>query len=99
MTLMTNDLNSSGPLRTEVHGLRLRWLSLIFLCCRLFVYIFFVTWFDLFTQLSYPILRIFGEEVEESFWLEDLDDMYERFLPERAEVRDLSFPNLLGSFA
>jgi len=58
-----------------------------------------VIWFGLFTQLPYPILRIFGEEVEESFWLEDLDDMYERFLPERAEVRDLSFPNLLGSFA
>jgi len=49
-----------------------------------------MTWFDVFMQLSYPILRIFGEEVEESFWLEDPDDMYERFLPERAEVRDLS---------
>jgi len=50
-----------------------------------------MTWFDVFVQLSYPILRIFGEEVEESFWLEDPDDMYERFLPERAEVRDFSF--------
>ena len=45
-----------------------------------------MTWFDVFMQLSYPILRIFGEEVEESFWLEDRDDMYERFLPERAKV-------------
>jgi hypothetical protein len=50
-----------------------------------------MTWFDVFMQLSYPILRIFGEEVEESFWLEDRDDMYERFLPERAEVWDLAF--------
>jgi len=49
-----------------------------------------VTRFDVFMQLLYPILRIFGEEVEESFWLEG-PDMYERFLPERAEVRSFSF--------
>jgi len=98
MILMTNDLNSSGLLRTEVHGLRLRWW---FLFCLLFVLgymFFFVTWFVLITQLSYPILRIFGEEVEESFWLEG-PDMYERFLPERAEVWDFSFPDMFASFA
>jgi len=46
-------------------------------------------------QSSYPILRIFGVEADESFWLEDPDDMYEHFLPERVEVRDLSFLDCL----
>ena len=95
---MTNDLNSSGRLRAEVHGLRLR---LWFLFHAFFVVgylLFFVTWFVLIAQLQYPILRIFGEEVEESFWLEG-PDMYERFLPGRAEVRDFSFSGMFVSFA
>ena len=50
----------------------------------------------MFLQSSYPILRIFGEDADESGWLEDPDDMYERFLPERAEVRDLRFLDCLG---
>jgi len=49
-----------------------------------------------FLQSSYPILRIFGEDADESGWLEDPDDMYECFLPERAEVRDLCFLGCLG---
>jgi hypothetical protein len=49
-----------------------------------------------FLQSSYPILRIFGEDAYESGWLEDPDDMYERFLPRRAEVRDLCFLDCLG---
>jgi len=51
---------------------------------------FFLNWFVLITQLRYPILCLFGDEVEESFWLEG-PDMYERFLPGRAEVRGFSF--------
>ena len=47
-------------------------------------------------QLSYPILRIFGEDADDTGWLEDPDDMYERFLPEGAEVRDLCFLDCLG---
>ena len=52
---MTNDLNLSGRLRAEVHGLRLR---LWFLpCFSLIVGYAFIclTWFDVFMQLiSYP---------------------------------------------
>ena len=59
---------------------------LVLLCRRLFVFFFFMTWFDVFMQLKYPILRIFGEEIEESFWLEGPDVVYERYLPGRAEV-------------
>jgi hypothetical protein len=55
-----------------------------------FGYMFFLTCFVLITQLQYPILRLFGEEVEESFWLEG-PDMYERFLPGHAEVRCFGF--------
>jgi hypothetical protein len=58
---------------------------LVLLCRRLFVFFFFMTWFAVFMQLKYPILRIFGEEIEESFWLEG-PEVYERYLPGRAEV-------------
>ena len=54
------------------------------------MFFFFMTWFDVFMQLKYPILRIFGEEIEESFWLEG-PDVYERYLPGRVEVRDFGF--------
>ena len=86
MTLMTNDLNSSGRLRTEVHGLRLRWW---FLFCFSFVvgYLYIsLTWFDVFMQLPYPILRIFSEEDGICWLTEDPEDLVEPFLSGRPGV-------------
>ena len=61
---------------------------LFFLCFRLYV-LFFMTWFDVFMQLSYPILRIFGEEDGICWLLEDPEGLAEHFLPGRPEVRKL----------
>jgi len=61
---------------------------LFFLCFRLYV-LFFMTWFDVFMQLSYPILRIFGEEDGICWLSEDPEGLAEPFLPGRPEVRKL----------
>ena len=63
--------------------------ALFFLRRRLFVYLFFMTWFDLFVQLPYPILRIFGEEDGIRWLTEDHEGLVESFLPGRPEVRKL----------
>jgi len=62
---------------------------LFFLRRRLLVYLFFMTWFDMFMQLSYPILRIFGEEDGICWLTEDHEGLVESFLPGRPEVRKL----------
>ena len=61
---------------------------LCFLCLKLFVF-FLMTWFDVFLQLPYPILRIFGEDDGICWLSEDSNDLVERFLPGRPEVRKL----------
>jgi len=48
-----------------------------------------MTWFDVFLQLPYPILRIFGEDDGICWLSEDSNDLVERFLPGRPEVRKL----------
>jgi len=52
------------------------------------IFVFF-TLFDLFMQLSYPILRIFGEEDGIRWLTEDHEGLVESFLPGRPEVRKL----------
>jgi hypothetical protein len=88
---MTNDLNSSGRLRAEVHGLRLR---LLFLSCFSLIvdYAFIcLTWFDVFMQLPYPILRIFGEKDRVRWVTEVPEDVAEPFLHGFPEVRKLRY--------
>jgi len=88
---MTNDLNSSGRLRAEVHGLRLRWW---FLFCFSFVvgYVYIsLTWFVVFMQLPYPILRIFGEKDRVRWVSEVPEDLAEPFLHGYPEVREICY--------
>ena len=89
MILMAKDLDLSSRLRAEVHGLRLRWW---FLFCFSFgvghVYIS-LTWFVVFMQLPYPILRIFGERDRVRWVAEASEDVAEPFLQGFPEVRKL----------
>jgi len=86
---MTIDLNSSGRLRAEVHGLRLRcWFLFCFLFVVGYAYIY-LTWFDVFMQLPYPILRIFGEKDRVRWVTEVPKDVAEPFLHGFLEVRKL----------
>ena len=86
---MTNDLNSSSRLRAEVHGLRLRWLFLLYFSFIVgYVYIS-LTRFVVFTQPPYPILRIFGEK-DRVHWVSEVsEDLAEPFLHGYPEVRKL----------
>ena len=89
---MAKDLDLSSRLRAEVHGLRLRWwflfcfyLAVGYLCFSLF----FMTWFDVFMQPPYPILRIFGEKDRVRWVSEVSEDFAEPFLHGYPEVRKL----------
>jgi len=48
-----------------------------------------MTWFDVFVQLPYPILRIFGAEDRVRWRTEDPEDLVEPFLHGFLEVRGI----------
>ena len=88
---MAKDLDLSSRLRAEVHGLRLRWW---FLFCFSFIvgYAYIsLTWFDVFMQLPYPILRIFGDKDRVRWVMEVPEDVAEPFLHGFPEVRKLRY--------
>ena len=52
---------------------------------------YFLTWFDVFMQLPYPILRIFGEKDRVRWVAEASEDVAEPFLHGFPEVRKLRY--------
>ena len=61
---------------------------LVLLYRKLFVFFFFMTWFAVFMQFKYPILRIFGEDRVR--WVSEVsEDFAEPFLHGYPEVRKL----------